>query len=127
MVIASETLLDILTLRNKRVTAMALWPFIIIRDKSYKADARVMNHERIHHRQQLELLIVPYYIWYFIEYWVAMFGNGFKHHQAYMSISFELEAYAYQNDLAYLQKRKWLGSWSFFIAKFKTNDRSKKD
>lgn len=120
MVIASETLLNILTLRNKRVTAMALWPFIILRDKSFKADTRVMNHERIHHRQQLELLILPYYIWYFLEYWVAMFLNGFKHHQAYMSISFEREAYAAELNTEYLKHRKWLSSWPYFKAKFKT-------
>jgi len=127
MVIVSGFLLDIFTLRNKQVTAMALWPFIIFRDQPSRNNVQMLNHERIHHRQQLELLIVPFYIWYFIEYWTAMFRCGFKHHKAYMSISFEQEAYAHQWDLNYLNKRKWLGSWPYFKAKFKQDDHSKKN
>lgn len=117
--IVSRTLLDILTLRNRKVSAMALWPIIIFADQASKNNPVMMNHEKIHHRQQLELLIIPYYIWYFIEYWTAMFRNGFRHHPAYMSISFEKEAFAMEKDLSYLQKRKWLSSWPFFLAKFK--------
>lgn len=118
MQIVSQILLNLLTLNNKRVVAMALWPFIILKDQATQNNQVVINHEKIHHRQQLELLIIPYYIWYFIEYWVGMISNGFKHHQAYMNISFEKEAFAHQSNLNYLQTRKWLSSWSFFKAKF---------
>jgi len=119
MLIVSQTLLDILTLRNRRVAAMALWPFIIFADEKSRRNPVMMNHEKIHHRQQLELLILPYYIWYFLEYWVAMCRNGFKHHISYMSISFEREAFAYEKDLTYLSHRKWLSSWPFFLDKFR--------
>jgi hypothetical protein len=119
MWIVSRTLLDILTLRNRKVSAMALWPFIIFADKASRDNPVIINHEKIHHRQQLELLIVPYYIWYFLEYWVAMFGNGFIHQQSYMSISFEKEAFAMEKDPGYLKRRKWLSSWPFFLAKFR--------
>ncbi len=118
MMIVSRTLLDILTFRNRKVSAMALWPFIIFADRECRNNPVIINHEKIHHRQQLELLIIPYYTWYFIEYWTAMFRNGFKHQKSYMSISFEKEAFAMEKDIHYLQHRKWLSSWPFFIEKF---------
>lgn len=116
--IVSSALLNLLTLRNKKVSAMALWPFVIFRHRALLNDQVLVNHERIHHRQQLELLIVPYYIWYFIEYWTSMFRNGFRHDDAYMSVSFEQEAFDKQSDLTYLSKRKWLSSWIYFKRKF---------
>lgn len=127
IVVVSGFVLDIFTLRNKQVTAMALWPFVIFRNQNCRNDKFILNHELIHHRQQIELLIIPFYIWYFIEYWTAMFRCGFKHHTAYMSISFEKEAYAHERDLTYLKKRKWLASWPYFITKFKQDDRRKKN
>lgn len=110
MVVVSSLLLDTLTLRNKSVSAMALWPFIIFRSASDRNNTVMMNHEKIHHRQQLEMLILPYYIWYFIEYWWSMVSNGFKHHKAYMSVSFEKEAYANEANFNYLKSRKFLAS-----------------
>ncbi|MES2617374.1 MAG: hypothetical protein V4613_05820 [Bacteroidota bacterium] len=119
MKIVSTTLLSLLTLGNKKVVAMALWPVIIFKDQASANNLVVLNHEKIHHRQQLELLIIPYYIWYFIEYWVGMFGNKFNHQVAYMAISFEREAFANQGNFHYLGTRKWLNSWPFFKARFK--------
>jgi hypothetical protein len=115
MLIVNRHLLNVLTLWNQKVVAMALWPVIILKDEVSKNDKVVINHEKIHHRQQLELLILPYYLWYFLEYWTGMFRNGFKHHDAYMNISFEKEAFANQFNLDYLKKRKWLGSWPYFL------------
>lgn len=114
MIIVSQTLLNLLTLNNKKVTGMALWPFIFFKDKESKSNQIILNHEKIHHRQQLEMLIIPYYLMYFMEYWAAMFKNKFKHHISYMSVSFEKEAYANQNNLDYLKTRKWLSSFKYF-------------
>jgi len=65
-----------------------------------------MNHERIHIKQQLELLILPFYVIYLIE-----FGIGWLRHKnkkkAYMNISFEREAYKNDTDFSYLKKREW--------------------
>lgn len=119
MQIVSRTLLQILTLGNRKVAAMALWPFVIYRDKACSADPVMRNHEKIHHRQQTELLILPYYLWYFAEYWLAMFRNGFKHHQAYMQVSFEQEAFAHEKDLTYLDSRPFLASRVFWLKKWK--------
>lgn len=118
----SPLLLDILTLGNKKVNAMALWPVVLYRDAHSLLNPIIANHEKIHHRQQLELFVIPYYIWYFIEYWIAMFNLGFRHFDAYMSISFEREAYDKQADFDYLKTRKWLASWPYFKDKFRRYD-----
>ena len=59
------------------------------------------NHEKIHGKQQIELLIIPFYLIYFIE-WLA---------KGYYNISFELEAYDNQNNEKYLKTRKIFGMW----------------
>lgn len=69
-----------------------------------------LNHERIHTRQQLELLLLPFFVWYLAEwlFWLAVYRNGMK---AYHAISFEREAYRNMHDLHYLEHRRpyaWL-------------------
>ena len=98
-------------IKHLGISGITLFPFIILRDKSLKVDKRIMNHERIHIRQQLELLILPFYVLYLIEFVIGIikYNNRMK---AYMKISFEREAYKYGLDLNYLKKRKlwaWLG------------------
>jgi len=66
-------------------------------------------HERIHLRQQLELLIVPFYIWYLTEYVIRLMQYKNKH-KAYRNISFEREAFQQEANLLYLKKRSF---WSF--------------
>lgn len=54
-----------------------------------------LNHEKIHTAQMKELLFIPFYIWYVLE-WVfklIIYRNSLK---AYYEISFEKEAYKYQ-------------------------------
>lgn len=79
-----------------------------VKDPSW-VDRYVINHERIHTRQQQELLFVPFYLLYVIEWLVRLaLTRSFK--RAYLEISFEREAYANGNDLNYLKNRK-LYSW----------------
>ena len=47
------------------------------------------KHEKIHIAQQKEMLVIPFYLWYFIEWLVRLFKKG----NAYQNISFEREAY----------------------------------
>ena len=83
----------------KGYKAITIWPFIFARKKLSEID---INHEKIHLAQQLELLIIPFYIIYFIE-WI------FKR---YRNISFEKEAYANQEDMNYLEwRRKPYAMW----------------
>ena len=86
-------------------SAMTLFPFVIFRGK---LPEWLRNHERIHLRQQLELLILPFYVWYLLEFTVHLlrYRNRLK---AYRAISFEKEAYSNHHDTAYLQKRKFWG------------------
>lgn len=57
---------------------------------------RLINHERIHLRQQLEMLVIPFYIWYLVEFYT----------KGYYNISFEREAYRNEHDPTYLRRRK---------------------
>jgi hypothetical protein len=58
----------------------------------------LINHEKIHLRQQVELLVIFFYLWYVIEYyyWYFRLNDSFL---AYKYISFEREAYAMEDDL----------------------------
>lgn len=58
--------------------------------------AIILNHERIHVQQSLELGIIPFYLWYAIE---AIF-------RGYDENRFEKEAYKHEADLNYLKNRK---------------------
>lgn len=94
---------------RKGFVGVTLWPFIVMKHKELKTDAVFINHERIHLRQQLELLLVPFFLWYGLEYLIRLlyYCNRYK---AYRNISFEREAYAQEGNLEYLKNRKF---WSF--------------
>ena len=64
-----------------------------------------LNHERIHSRQILELFVLPFYIWYVVE-WTIRYIRCRNWMMAYHNISFEREAYRNQNNLTYLKHRK---------------------
>ena len=83
---------------------------MILRSTQDLEDSVLLNHERIHLRQQVELLVVFFYLWYVVEYyyWFFKVKNGSL---AYRCISFEREAYAMQEDMTYLKSRKF---WSFY-------------
>lgn len=90
--------------------AIALWPFIFIRDEGNEV---TINHEKIHLRQQAELLVIGFYILYGF-YWLKSFVKYRDKVRAYYDIPFEKEAYAAQNDMDYLAKRKFL-AWLNFL------------
>ena len=103
----------IIILPNLKANAMAVFPFILLRNKTQKSDEVLINHEKIHLRQQLELLILPFYYLYLINYLINLFKYK-NHHQAYFNISFEKEAYHYENELSYLSNRKWYNWINFY-------------
>ncbi len=94
---------------RKRFNGISLWPFIIVRRNEFKNDAVFINHEKIHLRQQLELLIVFFYLWYGIEFLIRLVHYK-NRYLAYRNISFEREAYKNEKDLNYLKGRSF---WSF--------------
>jgi hypothetical protein len=96
-----------------KVSGMALYPFILVNDKAAVNDPILINHERIHLRQQAELLVLPFYVLYLLNYVLNRFIYR-HHHEAYMHIAFEREAYANETDLGYLARRPWYSWWRFF-------------
>ena len=94
---------------RKRFNGITLWPFIIACKKQLKEDLIFVNHEKIHLRQQAEMLVIPFYLWYSIEFVFRLFQYKNKH-DAYKNISFEREAYANQKNFSYLNERSF---WAF--------------
>lgn len=93
----------------KGYAAIALFPFVFVKYIGLKDNQEFVNHEKIHLRQQLEMLIIPFFVWYGLEFlirWI-LYRNWSL---AYKSISFEREAYTNENNLEYLQSRLF---WRF--------------
>ena len=79
----------------------------------------MLNHERIHTAQMKELLYLPFYLLYGMEWLIrlVMYRNT---REAYRNISFEREAYNMQNNFHYIidKERK---SYAFIKYIFKKN------
>lgn len=99
MVIQSKWLTNLIG-----VNGIAWFPFLaIVHDKSKETTVR---HERIHLRQQYELLYVGFILLYLL----------FQLTHGYWKNPFEVEAFENQRDKDYLKKRK-LFSWVKHIKK----------
>ncbi|WP_108422837.1 hypothetical protein [Flagellimonas amoyensis] len=98
----------------KNYVGLSLWPFIILKEDSLKDDAVLINHERIHLKQQRELLILPFYLLYVSE-WLLRTILYMDSYRAYQNISFEREAYANEADMQYLSKRKIFGFLNYLM------------
>lgn len=96
-----------------KVNAMAIFPFILIKQAHLKHNAQLIRHETIHLRQELELLIIPFYILYLLNYLVNL-SRYRDHDKAYLNIVFEREAYKYEADMNYLKHRSFW-AWIKFI------------
>lgn len=103
MILVSKHLLP------KRITGLAFWPIIVLREHTQVTNTVLVNHEKIHLRQQAELLVLPFYLWYFAE-WLLRIVQYKNFNKAYRNISFEREAYARENEMCYLKKRSF---WAF--------------
>lgn len=88
----------------KGFVAINLFTIILTRDKK-ELTKELINHERIHSRQMLEMLFLFAYLWYLIEFVFRLiqYRNWQK---AYRNLSFEKEAYKNQNNSSYLKARK---------------------
>lgn len=101
------------------IKGIMLFPFIIIkeryRDIPYfnKLKPILINHETIHFKQAVEMLIIPFYIFYILEWIIKLFFYGNK---SYTNLSFEREANLYEKDLEYINNRKPY-SWIKYIFK----------
>jgi hypothetical protein len=93
----------------KGYRGITLFPFVILRNPLDRQNRVLVNHEKIHIRQQLEFLIIPFFLWYFIEYGLRLIKYKNKN-VAYRNISFEREAYSNEFNLDYIKNRKL---WDF--------------
>ena len=112
-------------IRNKYIPfpgykAINLFGVLFVKNNA-KIDDVTINHEAIHSKQFIELMILfavvtvfirwwmplfsPlfFYAWYVIEWLIRLFKKG----NAYKNISFEREAYANEGDASYLNGRYW--------------------
>lgn len=113
----------------KGYKVIAILPFIFARKSAKWLKDYVLNHETIHLRQQLEVLIASavilaalilifgwswwwmltslfvYYAGYGIDYAIRYVAYG-SPHEAYRNIAVEQEAYLNERDMTYLNQRK---------------------
>ena len=128
---------DIIPLKGFQ--AITILPFIFARKKYKELAEHVVNHESIHLRQQLEVLVVAsavmasailafglswwwlcivpfaYYILYCIEYVIRLCAYG-RGHEAYRNISFEQEAFLNERDFCY-PKSRMAFAWVKYLTK----------
>lgn len=90
----------------KGYRGMAVFPFILVRYYKDQVNVVFLNHEKIHLRQQIEMLILPFFVWYIVEFFIR-FIQYKNTDLAYRNISFEREAYTNETNLTYLKKRSF--------------------
>ncbi|GAA4892945.1 hypothetical protein GCM10023311_16720 [Flaviramulus aquimarinus] len=93
----------------KGYTGMTIFPFVFLKAKHLKDNRVLINHEKIHLKQQIELLVIPFYLFYMIEFIIRWFQYK-NWHKAYRNISFEREAYFNEHHLEYINNRPL---WTF--------------
>lgn len=89
-------------LNKTKILGITLFPFIFVRPS---ASDVTINHEKIHLQQQLELLVILFYIIYGLDYIIGRF-KGLNDYDAYRNIRFEKEAFKHQGNFQYLKERK---------------------
>jgi len=94
----------------KGFVAVSIWPFLWVRNKKEAcSDKILLNHEKIHHQQQKELLMIGFFVWYVLEY-LGLYLKYQNSKKAYREISFEKEAYQNEHNFDFLKNRK---RWNF--------------
>lgn len=88
---------------------ITIFPFMFLKNKTLKRNLILINHEKIHLRQQLELMLIPFFIIYGFEFLIRLVQYK-KWNLAYRNISFEREAYVNESNLDFLKKRR---IWNF--------------
>lgn len=97
----------------KGYRGITLFPFIFLAKADFSRDATLVRHEKIHLKQQAELLIILFYFWYGVEFLVRFLQYKNKS-VAYRNISFEREAFAQEHSCDYLKKRPFF-AWVNYL------------
>jgi hypothetical protein len=93
----------------RRFSAINLFGVLVVHHDVYLSRT-LMNHERIHTAQMRELGYVFFYVLYLLEWLMKLPFKG----NAYRRISFEREAYAFERDYEYLERRRHY-AWCMFV------------
>lgn len=107
IVIYSTRILRFLAPWFPSIAGITLFPFIILRKEMRGSTeaAITINHERIHIRQQIELLVVVFAVWYVASFFRGLL-RGLTLYEAYRDIIFEREAFDRMYDPGYLKERR---------------------
>lgn len=84
---------------------------VLFAKRDMRLTPEVINHERIHTAQMRELLYVPFYVIYVLEWLMRMIQSRGRLYKAYYNISFEKEAYRHGDNLQYLNHRRRFAQW----------------
>lgn len=113
-------MIPIIIFTEKRIfkyyTGFSFFIFIWI-SRLEKNSARLIRHETIHFRQQLELLFVFHWLLYGSFYIVSRL-KGQRHYIGYRYNPFELEAYGNDGNEDYLRQRKPF-AWVRYLSGFR--------
>jgi len=93
-------------IRRIGIRGIALVFVIIVSTQKEKQDKVLINHEKIHLKQQWEMLVLPFFFWYIAEYIINRI-KGMDDRAAYRAISFEREAKENERNLLYLSVRRF--------------------
>lgn len=75
------------------------------------------NHETTHLHQELEMMIVFFYLWFIVEFSIKL-AITLSWKRAYLSVAFEQEAYNNQFEKRYLENRRHY-AWLKYVFKLK--------
>lgn len=89
----------------KGYSGISIGPLIIARDREHLDNRTFINHETIHFYQQLELLLIGFWLLYG-GFYLYFRIRGKSHDAAYYAIPFEREAYNNQYNYQYLLDRR---------------------
>ncbi len=102
---------------NKKIVpkgygAITIGFFIFVREEWMLKNKWIINHEKIHLRQQAELLYLGFLIWYGIDFCIK-YAKYRDWETAYRNIALEREAYANKYNLEYLKTRRFWVFWKY--------------
>jgi hypothetical protein len=99
---------------GKSYAAMCISPFILVnRHIDVKKNPGLVNHEKIHAHQQLEMLWLIFFLWYIVEYLIRLIAYR-SHGKAYRNLAHEREAYQNSGNPDYLKSRKFY-AWISYL------------
>ena len=101
---------------SKTAKAVTVFPFIFVRSKE-EMIPWLVNHEKIHIRQQIELLFIGAVLLHVVEVLYGLIVLRLTWYQAYLWTSIEQEAYRNQNNPNYLKNRKMFAQFYYLIHK----------